>query len=387
MDGNRPMRYMSIADSAIKEGHQITHFSCTFRHSTKIQRYGENKIIDVNEHYKLVFIYAKRYDKNVSVRRILSHREFTSNLLKKIIDFEKPDVILVAYPPITPALELSKWARKNNIPIYIDIIDPWPDAFLRLAPNRMKWVLKIILYPMYRQWISILERSTGIVAISNEYINWVKSFHPPHDNCAAFLPSVPFGDVQVKINQYKLTTNSDILRIVYAGNLGVAYDIPVILKAAEMLENEMPGKIHFTFAGAGIYENLIQDYISKCQNITFLGRIGNEDLMKLYANSDLGLAQYSKGATQSITYKFFDYLSAGLPILNSLQSEMAFLIDKFELGSNNNPGDHMILVSNIKKYLFNGELLNQQKENSIEYARLHGDNKTTYSNLLKFITA
>ena len=381
------MRYMSIADAAIAEGHQVTHFSCTFRHSTKVQRYNENKIIDINDLYKLVFIYAKPYKKNVSAKRIFSHREFTTNLLKQISHFEKPDVILLAYPPMTPALELSKWAKSYNIPIFIDVIDPWPDVFLRLATQKTKWALKIALYPMYKQWKSILKNCTGVVAISNEYIDWAKSFNIQINQSASFLPSVPFDKVQTKIEQYKVHKNSEVLKIVYAGNLGVAYDIPTILNAAENLEKVLPGKIHFTIAGAGIYENLINDYISKYDNLTFLGRIDNEDLMKLYANSDLGLAQYSKGATQSITYKFFDYLSAGLPILNSLQSEMAVLIDKNELGLNNNAGDHDKLIENINFFNSNRKLLDKYKVNSIHYAKLHGDNKTTYYNLINFITS
>jgi glycosyltransferase involved in cell wall biosynthesis len=378
---------MSIAEAAIKEGHQVTHFSCTFRHSTKVQRFNENKSIDINEFYKLVFIYANPYLKNVSAKRIFSHREFTTNLLKQINNFEKPDVILVAYPPITPALELSKWANKNNIPIFIDIIDPWPDVFLRLVPQKAKWALKITLYPMYIQWKSILKNCSGVVAISSEYIDWAKSFNIPIKKTASFLPSVPFDEVQKKIEQYKIYSETYTLKIVYAGNLGVAYDIPTILKAAEELEKTFPGETHFTIAGAGIYENLIHDYISKYNNLTFLGRIGNEDLMKLYANSDLGLAQYSAGATQSITYKFFDYLSAGLPILNSLQSEMAVLIVKHELGLNNKAGDYKKLIENIKYFLSDRKLLNIYKENSNEYARLNGDNKTTYSNFIKFINS
>ncbi len=35
---------------------------------------------------------------------------------------------------------------------------------------------------------------------------------------------------------------------------------------------------------------------------------------------DLGLIQHTNNLTQTITYKFFNYMSAGPPLLNSLET-------------------------------------------------------------------
>ncbi|MCU0404774.1 MAG: glycosyltransferase family 4 protein [Chitinophagaceae bacterium] len=388
-DNTRPMRYMSIAQAGVSLGHHITHISCTFRHSTKVQRFPETNIVEVSEHYRMVYVHSFPYKQNVSLRRILSHNKFTGNLLELLPKLGKPDAILIAMPPLITADKLGRWAKKNGIPFYLDIIDPWPDVFSILVP---KWVLpflKIGLIPFYAQLKRILNNVSGVVAISGQYIKWVKGFGINIPKAATFLPSVPVDEVQAKIERYKAASSrplNDKLRCIYAGNLGVAYDIPCILEASKIIESKYPGMVEFVFAGTGHYEEEIKSLSKEIESIRYCGRLDYEHLLMEYANADLGLAQYSSGATQSVTYKFFDYLSSGLPILNSLPTEMAELIEANDLGMNNEPGNAGALAANIEMFLNNRFLLDQHKKNAISFAFENGNNDTVYKRLINFIT-
>src|SRR5690606_40087903 len=101
---------------------------------------------------------------------------------------------------------------------------------------------------------------------------------------------------------------------------------PTILKAAKILNDRHGDKIQFVIAGAGPQAELIKKYLSELTNLKYLGRIPKTELLKEYYLSDVGLTQHVKGASQSVTYKLFDLLSCGLPILNSLESEMKNII-------------------------------------------------------------
>lgn len=389
-DNTRPMRYMGIANAAILQGHSITHIACSFRHSTKVQRYQYNHFETVSERYKLVFVYGEPYQKNVSFKRLRSHKVFTRNLFEIIDKLDKPDVVLVALPPLYTADALTKWGKQNGIKVYIDIIDPWPDVATIIVPKWATMFFKVLLTPMYRQLRRILQNTHGVISISDEYIRWAKSFGYPIERAETFLPSIPMGEVQQKIQEIihkHPRKHNDVLHLVYAGNLGVAYDIPTILKSAASLHIRFPGKTQFTIAGSGLYEALVKEYERQYPNVKFVGRVGYDDLMHLYAHADLGLSQYGKGATQSVTYKFFDYLGAGLPILNSLLSEMAHLTEMNSVGFNNQPGDDAILTENIIKFLHNPELLKQYKTNAYDYAMENGNNEVVYKKLVNFITS
>lgn len=386
-DNARPMRYMSIAKSAIDMGHHVTHFSSTFKHSSKTFRFDNDHEEKINDYYELVLLKTKPYKKNVSITRSLSHLNYSKKLVDKVNSLGKPNIILVALPPIAPAFELCKWAQKNGIPLVVDIIDPWPDAFLKLVSKNIKPWLKIAMLPMYRNLQFILRNCAGVVAISAEYIEWAKLSGYTQNNFQHFLPSVPFKEIQEKINKYRIERprTDNRLRIIYAGNLGVGYDIPTILKTAFELENRYPGKTLFVIAGMGKYQSLVSEYATKSSNIIYVGRLGYDELIYQYSISDLGLAQYAKNATQSVTYKFFDYLSAGLPILNSLRSEMSVLIKEHQLGLNNDPGDVPSLVSNIVKFLNDSSLKDRLKKNAIDYTRENGDNEIVYKRMIQFL--
>ncbi|MCF8380654.1 MAG: glycosyltransferase [Bacteroidales bacterium] len=388
IDNMRPYRYMGIALAGLKMGHNITLFSSTLRHSTRVKRFEKTTATIINENYEVIYIHAKSYKKNVSINRMLSHWQYTKNLKLYIKKLPSPDLILVALPPLSLAFFLTRWAKKNKIPITIDIIDPWPEAFLRLSPKPLKFVLKLILFPLYYKLRSILKRTNGIIGISNEYVSWAKNYGYPNIKTEVFLPAVPYNEIRGKfkiISEKVYKNKSDKLTLIYAGSLGISYDIPVILEASEIINKRYPDQTEFVIAGTGIHLKLINEYISRCNNIKYLGYQYYDDLIYQYALADVALTQYSSGATQSVTYKFFDCLSAGLPLLNSLMSEMAVLTDQYKVGLNNPPGDVGKLVENIETFLFNKSLLEEYKKNALALASSKGDSEIVYQELINFL--
>ena len=82
--------------------------------------------------------------------------------------------------------------------------------------------------------------------------------------------------------------------------------------------------------------------------------------------------------------KLFDYLSAGLPILNSLLTEMGDLIRDNLLGLNNEPGNEEELYQNIVKLIEHPELVSEYSENGVEFTKEYGDNSRVYLKMLSF---
>jgi glycosyltransferase involved in cell wall biosynthesis len=385
VDNTRPMRYMSIASALQHAGVEVTYFSNTFRHSNKHVRFEEQTTLVDPEGVRVVFIQSPAYQKNLSYERIQAHKTYTKNLLRFMNEStELPALILCAFPPIDTPLAVANWASKRGIPFVFDVIDPWPDVLLRLFPDRLQGVGNYLLYSFNQKVKKLIRQSAGIVAISNQYIDWAKSKQAGTYQTKAFYPSVPLAEVREKLAS-KVRQEDPRLRLIYAGNLGIAYDIPCILQAAAVLEEQHPGKTLFTIAGVGEHAALVENYAKRYANIRYVGRLGYDDLMEAYANADLGLAQYSLGATQSVTYKFFDYLGAGLPMLNSLRSEMWELIDQHGLGANNAYGDSIQLATNIERYLKDRALLEASKDQAVKFTESHGDNATVYTQFADFL--
>src|SRR5205823_690258 len=113
--------------------------------------------------------------------------------------------------------------------------------------------------------------------------------------------------------------------------------------------------------------------------LTYLGRLPKDELMKEYYKADIGMTQHIKGATQSVTYKLFDLLVCGLPIMNSLESEMKDIILNNEVGMFNKPHDPEQLAANIEKLYLDRALLGRMKKNAIDLTARSGDALVVYN--------
>jgi glycosyltransferase involved in cell wall biosynthesis len=256
---------------------------------------------------------------------------------------------------------------------------------LKELPSVYRGTARIALFPFYNKLKTILQASSGITAISEMYIKWAKEYCVDKKPTAFFYPAIEYDEVQEAFERFRLTIKKDEskLRIIYAGSLASSYDIPTILQAADIVEDQFPGKVQFIIAGTGPQEALIKAKNRK--NVTFLGWLGQEEIYKEFFLSHIGLIQHIKGATQSVTYKLFDYLGAGLPILNSLPSEMWDIIEKNHVGFNNKSGDADLLAANIEKFIIDKNLLQLYKQNALNLTSQQGNSKVVYKKLIHFI--
>ena len=86
------------------------------------------------------------YYKNVSLKRIISHRVFAKNVLEYVKKIKKPDIIYCVVPSLDVADLITAYANKNNIKVIVDIQDLWPEAY-KMVIN-IPVISDLIFYPM-----------------------------------------------------------------------------------------------------------------------------------------------------------------------------------------------------------------------------------------------
>ena len=327
------------------------------------------------------------YKKNMSPKRFIAHRDYAKKLIKEFSNWEKPNVIFISMPPLSTIREVTKWGKKNNVPVVVDIIDPWPDSFIKDVPSFLKPLAKILISPFYNKLQNSFKDAAAITAISNGYLNWAKEHHDKAKITQAFFLAIDVDEVKKETEKIKkLPAGERPIRLIYAGSLASSYDIPSMLKAAEIINEKYPGKSEFVFTGKGSQLEMIKKYEKRLDNIEYLGWLSKEELLHQYGLADIGLIQHKNSLTQTITYKFFNYMSAGLILLNSLQTEMAEMIDQFDLGLNNKEEDYVKLAENIETYIQNPEFLEKQKSKVIDFTYQNGHTKNVYGKLVDFLT-
>jgi len=377
-------RLIQIAHTAIRKGYRVTHFTSTFRHTSKKQRFSESTTSEEGTCYNVVYIRSMGYKKNISLERVSAHADFANKLTESFEGREKPDVIFISMPPLSSAEKVVLWANENSVPVITDIIDPWPDSFIKDVPASLKPLSRLFIRPFYNKLRFILENSAAVTSISNGYLEWAGRYSKNIRRTECFYPALDLDSIQKSIQKYRMEEprNEEILRVIYVGSLGSSYDLPAIVEAAEIMQRKHPGRTEFIVAGSGPQKELVEEYEEKLENLSYLGWISDEELLRQYAFSDVGLIQHKNNLTQTVTYKLFSYLSAGLPILNSLQSEMAGIISDNEVGFNNDNGDTAGLVKNIERFMEDRKLLKRYKENALSLTREKGDSKAVYGKML-----
>ena len=388
MDNSATARYVGIAESAVNRGHQVSHFTSTFRHPKKKHRFEESKSLPINENYEVNYIYSMGYQRNMEPQRFIAHLDFANKLLKHLETLSTPDAIIMSMPPLSVAHKITAWARNKKIPTIVDIIDPWPDSFIKDVPSSVKSLGKIAITPFYNKLKALLHQSTALSSISKGYLDWAFQYHRDDQKMVRyFYPAVDYDWINTKINDLKeeIPRQDNKLRLIYAGSLASSYDIPSICKAAEILEQKYPNQTDFIIAGTGPQEAMVMEYQKKLPNFTYLGWINRDELTKQYYLSDLGFIQHMNSKTQTVTYKLFSYLSAGLPVLNSLQSEMVDIINENRVGLNNKEGDYEQLIKNIEQFILNPKMLEEYKANALNLTAQKGDVNVVYDHLVEYI--
>jgi colanic acid biosynthesis glycosyl transferase WcaI len=182
-----------------------------------------------------------------------------------------PQVVIVYQTPFTTALAAlwHKWVRRSKV-LFV-CCDLWPESFGATGVVDSGLVMNSAY--AYSRWINT--QADLIVCSTN---GMVSRYH--RDGIAAerlrFAPA--WTDGLPKTEQRILPASAakhGSHRVVYAGNLGAAQGLSVVIHAAEICISEAP-QIHFDIYGTGTDHQTLQRQSSGLANVTFHGRISPE---------------------------------------------------------------------------------------------------------------
>jgi glycosyltransferase involved in cell wall biosynthesis len=123
----------------------------------------------------------------------------------------------------------------------------------------------------------------------------------------------------------------------FIGTHGVANGLDAVLDAAAELKRRNRLNIKFVFIGDGNKKDSLVDRAKaeKLTNCIFLPPINKAEIARLTASFDCGmqiLADISAFYYGTSPNKFFDYISAGIPVINNYPGWLAEIIEKHRCG-------------------------------------------------------
>ena len=271
---------------------QVELVTTDFSHRTKEKR---EKIYE-NLKYKLTYVEELGYKKNVSIKRFFSHYIFARNLREYLLKRKKPDIIYCSIPSIDAAYYVTKYAKKNNIKLIIDIQDLWPEAF-KMVLN-IPIISDIIFYPMNKKANFVYKNADEIIGVSETYVNRALKVNKKVEKGLSVFLGTDLNYFDSLIKSSKKYNN---FTIVYVGTLGHSYNIKLIIDALEQVRLKYNKNINFLIMGDGPLKNEFQSY-SKNKNlqIEFTGRLKYEDMVSRLKKCHLAVNPIIDGSAGSI---------------------------------------------------------------------------------------
>lgn len=283
----------------------------TFSHSLKKFRLFDNP--------NFIPLQTIAYNSSLSLRRIFSYLIFAFKVFL-YLRRNKADVVYVNLPPNILTLAVFLGCTRNTR-IIVDILDLWPESFPHNGSMIVKLGLKIaslLLSPIRKYAI---QKSDYCIAESSLFFESLKLVNKKKSTVIHLKKFKKSKPIVNKVDE--------ILSIIYLGNIGNIYDFESLLQIIKGLEKIRPVKLHII--GLGPKRSWLLDKLNLL-NIMYVdhGASFDEQLKEeVLSTCWFGFNGFKKEAEVGLSYKSVDYLSYGVPLLNSLGA------DTFELIANN----------------------------------------------------
>lgn len=370
--GSAGIRSYAMAQSLIRNGHQVTMVCGSFgagqtgltQPFNKGMRRGMVDGIDIIE-FELPYSNALSF-----LKRILIFLSFAFKSIKVALT-EQYDVVFATTTPLTAGIPgiFAKWFRRK--PFVFEVRDLWPELPKAMGVIKnpiVLWMMSVLEWTSYHSADRLVGLSPGIVD------GIIKRGIAPEK-----VASIPNGcDLDIFASEHQAWRPEGVqptdLMAIFTGTHGLANGLNAVLDAAVELKKRQRTDIKLVLVGDGMQKKALLERAAELQldNVIFHNPVNKAKLAGLMASADIGLqilANVPAFYYGTSPNKFFDYISAGLPVLNNYPGWLAELITKEQCGFAVPPENPQAFADALEQAANQREQLIEMGRNSQQVAK------------------
>lgn len=327
--GTAGVRSYQMARRMVERGHYVTMLcgrgndgqsglAGPFRHGLRRGLVDGIEVVEIDLAYS---------NKDSFLRRTKTFVAFMFRT-SKLVMTEKFDLLFATTTPLTVGIPgiLGRWLRRK--PFVFEVRDLWPELPRAMGVIRnplLLWAMGVVEWASYRSAHRLIGLSPGIAkGIEHRGVAPASIAMIPN-GCDLDIFSVevqPWWPAGVENHQ---------LLAIFAGAHGIANGLDAVLGAAAALLRRGRDDIRFVLVGSGMCKAALMERADreKLSNIIFLDPVRKVELAGLFRRADVGLqilADVPAFYYGTSPNKFFDYIAAGLPVLNNYPGWLAEII-------------------------------------------------------------
>lgn len=370
--GSAGIRSYAMAQTLIKSGHQVTMVCGSFgagqtglaQPFVKGARRGVVDGIEIIE-------FELPYSNSMSfLQRVKIFFSFAFKSIKVALT-EKYDVVFATTTPLTAGIPgiAAKWLKRK--PFVFEVRDLWPE--LPKAMGVIKNPVILSLMSML-EWVSY-RSADRLIGLSPGIVQGITKRGVAPEKVAL----IPNGcDLNIFAGEHESwrpaqVAESDLMAI-FTGTHGLANGLDAVIAVATELKKRQRDDIKLVLVGDGMKKKDLQLQAQKLElnNVVFHDPVNKDKLAGLMASADLGLqilANIPAFYYGTSPNKFFDYIAAGLPVLNNYPGWLAEMIEEKQCGFSVPPESPERFADALEKAADNREELKSMGVRAQELAR------------------
>jgi len=331
--GGGGTRSFEFAKHLIKAGHQVTMVCGSYEnhHTGLTQPFCKGRRQGLVDGIWVIEYSLPYSNKDGFVKRAITFLRYAWRSVA-VVFTQSYDVIFATSTPLTAAIPgiLAKLLRRKRF--VFEVRDLWPEL-----PKAMGVITNPVIVKLM-DWLETLsyKSADACIGLAPGIVEGIKRKVP---NKA--LAMIPNGcDVEL----FTPSLQPPKFIALFAGAHGIANGLDAVLDAAAILQSRGRDDIEIHFIGSG---RLKAELIARAEreqltNCKFLTPIAKQAITSLFQNVSVGLmvlANVPAFYYGTSPNKFFDYIAAGLPVLNNYPGWLAHLLTEHQCGLSIRPDD------------------------------------------------
>lgn len=280
--------------------------------------------------------------------RLLNYYSFalSSTVFAKQLTEDYDVVFANQTSPVMMSSAAFAYGKKHNKKVVMYCMDLWPACLAAGGLTERSFIYKFFGRVSKR----LYNKADRILITSQMFRKYLEEQHGVDSNKIEYLPQ--YAPAQFD-HMPKADPDKDTIDLMFAGNVGAAQNLQLVLEAANRLRNEAELRWHIVGDGSEL-DNLKRIAQEKnLGNVIFHGRQPAEDMPKYYAMADAMLVTLLPDPFISLTLpgKVQTYMAAGKPILASATGEIPVVLGAAQCGYCAVPGDPDAFVEVVQRFI------------------------------------
>lgn len=369
--GSTGIRSYEMAKKAIQKGHEVTMVCGSYSGGKTglTDNFQKGKRTGVVDGISIIEFDLNYSNSDGLVKRSLTFLKFAVKSVGLALTKDY-DVVFATTTPLTAGIPgiFARWLRGKAF--VFEVRDLWPELPKQMGVIKNPVVLGLM---SVLEWVSY-RSAHRCIGLSPGIVDGIAARGVSKDK----IELVPNGcDLNIFANKAKPWrpngVNDTDLMAVFTGTHGMANGLDAALDTAKELQQRARDDIKIVFVGQGKLKASLQARAeTEClSNVVFHSPVDKEKLSGLMASADIGLqllANVPAFYYGTSPNKFFDYISAGLPVLNNYPGWLAGMITEHKCGFSVEPEDPVAFASALEQAASNKVVLKDMGGNARKLA-------------------